>query len=53
MFHLGQLVIYSLLLQRVIFDQSLVAKILIFQSVNFDYSLAKNNYLNSEKGLAE
>ena len=41
--------IYSLLLQIVKFDLSLAAKILIFQSDNFDYFLVKNDYLNSGK----
>ena len=31
------------------FDLSLVAKILMFQSVNFDQFFVKNVYLNSEK----
>jgi len=31
----------------------LVAKILIFPLVNFDYLLVKNDYFNSEKKLAE
>jgi len=44
-----QLAIHSLLLEKVKFDYSLVAKILIFQFVNFDYFFVKNDYLNSEK----
>jgi len=51
-----QLVIYSLVLRVEIvkFNESLVAKILIFQLVHFDYFFKlKNDYLNSEKKLAE
>jgi len=43
-----QLVTYSLLL-KLVFELSLGAKILIFQSVNFDYFLVKNDYLNIGK----
>jgi len=48
-----QFVIYRLLLKKVNFDQSLVAKILIFQLVNLDYFLVKNDYLSSERELVE
>jgi len=44
-----QLVIFSLPLEIVKFDLSLVAKIFIFQSVNFDYFSVKNDFLNSKK----
>jgi len=30
------------------FDKGIVAKIIMFQLVNFDYCLVKNDYLNSE-----
>jgi len=32
-----------------VFDLSLVAKIFIFQSVNFDYFSVKNDYLGSKE----
>jgi len=44
-----QLVIYSLLLEIVNFDLSLIVKILIFQWVIFAYFLVKNDCFNSEK----
>jgi len=40
---------YSLLLEIAKIDWILVAKIVIFQLVNFDNLLVKNDYLNSEK----
>jgi len=33
------------------FDKRIVAKILIFQLVNFDFLKFKNDYLNSEKRI--
>jgi len=40
--------------EMVKFDKRIVAKILIFQLVNFDYLLVKKGYLNSvKKELAE
>jgi len=35
------------------FDYSLVAEILIFQLVNFDYFFRQKNYSSSEKELFE
>jgi len=44
-----QSVIYSLLLEIIEFDWSVLAKILIFQLVNFYYFLVKNDNSTNKK----